>query len=82
VSIVDETRLVIETGGAAEGWNRAAWAVARAYDHRIDTVSFNGMVWTAGEEEWAEPDAEVDGEAQVVEVADSTAVIVTFAAPE
>ncbi|GAA2130009.1 hypothetical protein [Glycomyces algeriensis] len=86
VSDVEETRLVIETGGAAEGWNRAAWAVARAYDHHIATVSFNGMVWTAGEEEWSEPAAEVDGdadgEAQVVEVADSTAVLVTFAAPE
>jgi hypothetical protein len=82
VSDVDDTRIVIEAGGAAEGWNRAAWAVARAYDHRIASVSFNGQVWTPGEEAWAEPDAEVDGEAQVVEVADSTAVIITFAAPE
>lgn len=82
VSDVDETRIVIDTGGAAEGWNRAAWAVARAYDHTIASVSFNGMVWTPGEEHWTEPDAEVDGEAQVVEVADSTAVIITFAAPE
>ncbi|MFG3339474.1 hypothetical protein [Glycomyces sp. NPDC048151] len=82
VSEVDDARLVIETGGAAEGWNRAAWAVARAYDHDVASVSFNGMVWTPGEEQWAEPDAETDGEAQVVEVADSTAVIVTFAAPE
>lgn len=82
MSEVDDMRLVIEAGGAAEGWNRAAWAVARAYDHRIATVSFNGMVWAPGEEEWTEPDAETGGEAQVVEVADSTAVIVTFAAPE
>jgi hypothetical protein len=82
VSDVDGSSIAIEAGGAAEGWNRAAWAVARAYDHDIASVSFNGKVWTPGEETWAEPDAEVDGEAQVVEVADSTAVLVTFAEPE
>jgi len=82
VSNVEESRIVIEADGAAEGWNRAAWAVARAYDHRIASVSYNGKVWTPGEEAWTEPGSDEDGEAQVVEVADSTAVIITFAAPE
>ncbi|MDA1361061.1 hypothetical protein O1R50_15630 [Glycomyces luteolus] len=82
VSIVDDSRIVIEAGGAAEGWNSAAWAVARSYDHQITSVSYNGKVWTPGEEAWVEPDAGDDGEAQVLEVADSTAVIITFATPE
>lgn len=82
VADVDDSRIVIEAGGAAEGWNAAAWAVARAFDHQIASVSYNGMVWTPGEEAWAEPEPEAEGEAQVVEVADSTAVIISFSVPE
>jgi hypothetical protein len=82
VSDVNDTTVVIEAGGAAEGWNAAAWAVARAYDFGIASVSYNGMAWAPGEEAWTEPDPDATADAQIVEVADSTAVIVTFAAPE
>ena len=53
-----------------------------SHDHGIASVSYNGMVWTPGEEAWAEPDPEADGEAQVLEVADSTAVIISISVPE
>jgi len=79
---VEGDTVLIEADGAAEGWNRAAWAVARSWDFEIASVSYNGMVWTAGEEAWAEPDAEATDASEAVAVADSTAVVVTFATVE
>jgi hypothetical protein len=80
VSEVDGSTVAIPADDPAEGWNRAAWAVARAWDHGIATVAYNGMVWTAGEDAWTEPEAE--GEGQITTVADASAVVVTFAEPE
>ncbi|MEU6858783.1 hypothetical protein AB0B28_07915 [Glycomyces sp. NPDC046736] len=80
---VDGSTMVIVPDGAAEGWNRAAWAVARAYDHRIASVAFSGLVWTPGEDGWAAPDAEVDGEEAVAAANDTYArIVVTFAETE
>jgi hypothetical protein len=80
VSEVDGSTVVIGIDDAAAGWNRAAWAVARAWDHGIATVQYDGRVWNAGDDAWAEP--ETMGEGQVTTVADASAVVITFAAPE
>jgi hypothetical protein len=76
---VDDTTVVIGPYETVPGWNRAAWAVARAYDHSITSVAYAGFVWTPGEEGWA--DAEAEGEATEVSSEAST-IVVTFAAPE
>jgi hypothetical protein len=81
VSEVDGSTVVIGTDDSVAGWNRAAWAVARAWDHGIATVEYDGMVWNAGDDAWAEPEPEGEGQAATT-VADSSAVIITFAAPE
>ncbi|WP_335991843.1 hypothetical protein [Glycomyces sp. MUSA5-2] len=81
VSEVDGTTVVVDPSDAAEGWNRAAWAVARSYDYSIASVAYGGMVWAAGEDGWTEPNAEEDGEDAVAVANDShAAVIITFAA--
>ncbi|PRY57955.1 hypothetical protein [Glycomyces artemisiae] len=81
VSEVDGTTVVVDPSDAAEGWNRAAWAVARSYDYSITSVAYGGMVWAAGEDGWTEPNAEEDGEDAVAVANDShAAVIITFAA--
>jgi hypothetical protein len=80
VSETDGSTIVIDPSDAVSGWNRAAWAVARSYDHAVASVAYGGMVWAAGEDAWAEPDADADGEAAVEVANDShTAVIITFA---
>jgi hypothetical protein len=81
VSEVDGSTVVIGAEDAVHGWSRAAWAVARAWDHGIATVEYAGMVWTAGEDAWAEPEPEGEGQAAVT-VADASTVVVTFAAAE
>ena len=82
VSDADGASVVIGADGAAAGWNRAAWAVARAWDFGIASVSYNGMVWAPGEEAWVDPDDEATWEGQAASVADATEVVITFAAPE
>jgi hypothetical protein len=80
VSEVDDSRVVIDPDDSTEGWNRAAWAVARSYDFAVASVAYGGMVWAAGEDAWVEPDAESHGE-DAVEIANDShaAVIITFA---
>ncbi|MEU6247577.1 hypothetical protein [Glycomyces sp. NPDC047010] len=81
VSESGDATVVIDPDDAAGGWNRAAWAVARAYDHGIASVAYGGKLWAAGEDAWTEPNAEADGEAAVEIANDShSAVIITFAA--
>jgi hypothetical protein len=85
VSEVDGARVVIAAENGIEGWNRAAWAVARAWDHGIATVEYDGKVWAAGEEDWVEPEPETAGEGEgqaATAVADTSAVVITFADPE
>ncbi|MCC3765812.1 hypothetical protein K3N28_22390 [Glycomyces sp. TRM65418] len=80
VSQVDGATVVIAAEDAAQGWNRAAWAVARAWDHGIATVEYGGKVWSPGEDAWTEPEPEsTDGGRGA---ADTSAVVVTFAAGE
>lgn len=81
VSEVDGSTVVIGTDDLTSGWNRAAWAVARAWDHGIATVQYDGKVWNAGDDAWAVPEPEGEGQAATT-VADSSAVIITFAVPE
>jgi hypothetical protein len=76
---VDASTVVIGPYEAEPGWNRAAWAVARAYDHSIASVAYDGMVWTPGEEGWTA--AEDEGGATEVSNEAST-IVVTFATPE
>ncbi|MCD0447141.1 hypothetical protein LO763_26340 [Glycomyces sp. A-F 0318] len=76
---VDDSTVVIGPYESVPGWNRAAWAVARAYDHSIASVEYAGRVWTPGEEGWTAPEAE--GEATEVSSEPST-IVVTFAPPE
>jgi hypothetical protein len=81
VSETDGSTVVIDPSDAADGWNRAAWAVARAYDHAVASVAYGGMVWTPGEDDWTAPETETHGEAAVQTANDShSAVIITFAA--
>ncbi|WP_091040705.1 hypothetical protein [Glycomyces harbinensis] len=74
---VDDSTVVIGPYDAVPGWNRAAWAVARAYDHSIASVAYAGMVWTPGEDGW------VAAEGEATEVSDEPSqIVVTFATPE
>jgi hypothetical protein len=85
VSEVDGDRVVIAADDGVAGWNRAAWAVARAFDHGIATVEYDGKVWAVGEEDWVEPEPETAGEGEgqaATAVADASAVVITFTVPE
>lgn len=78
VSGVDGPVVTIAPEDDAAGWNRAAWAVSRAYDHGIASVEYGGLVWVPGEDGWEDPQAE-DGETVTAAVgADPSIVTVTF----
>jgi hypothetical protein len=80
-SEVDGATLILDPSDDVGGWNRAAWAVARAYDYGIASVAYGGLVWAPGDDAWNAPDAETDGEA-AAEIANDShiSVIITFAA--
>ncbi|THV24334.1 hypothetical protein [Glycomyces paridis] len=76
---VDETTVVIGPYEAVPGWNRAAWAVARSYDHGIESVAYDGLVWTPGEDGWVEPQSEDGENVAATEDLDPGTIVVTFA---
>ncbi|HEX2143228.1 MAG TPA: hypothetical protein VHG10_01850 [Glycomyces sp.] len=82
VSSVDGASVALAADDATEGWNLAAWAVARAWDFGVATVEYDGMVWTPGEEDWTEPAADEPGEGQAAAATDSSTVVITFSTPK
>lgn len=68
---VDGPTVTVSVDDEAAAWSRASWAVAKAWEHSIESVEYGGMRWEPGEAGWAEPDggnaeAAADGGATVV----------------
>lgn len=79
VSNVDGHVVTIAPQDDEAGWNRAAWAVARAYDHGIASVAYGGLVWTPGEQGWTAPESEEGDAVTAASGGDPAIVVITFA---